>query len=109
MVHDPHEMLPGYDPRQILVDGCQECEHRAQRLGLAFGNMSSGTFAKSWRRAAAWNLDRVEEVGSISRAERPLLDAVWMMQIQLERECGLPLGEIQARPNAFSLAGSGAE
>jgi len=29
MSHAYHDALPGFDPRNILTDGCSECEERA--------------------------------------------------------------------------------
>ena len=64
MSHDYHDALPGYDSRQLLHDGCGECERR----GIG-------------------RLDRSSELDSsqFSSCEGPLLDALWSVQVQLER------------------------
>jgi hypothetical protein len=90
-VHDYHDGLPGFDERQVLHDGCGECEARGANVSLAIGSMDKGRFALAWRRAADWN--RIG-VANISRAEMPLLNALWAIQIKLETVCGVPVGEL---------------
>jgi hypothetical protein len=92
MTHTFHEGLPGYDPRQIWFDGCEECESRGEHAVDALGSLDSERFHRAWRRAADWNKDR--DVGPVSNAERPLLTAIWRFQVALERECKLPIGEL---------------
>lgn len=92
MAHDYHDGLPGYSPAQILHDGCGECEARGRNLSLAIGSMDKGRFALAWRRAADWNLT-VGVVGDVSQAERPLLEALWAIQLRLENY-GIPIGEL---------------
>jgi len=90
MMHDYHDALPGYDERQIWHDGCAECEDRSQRL--AIGMLDQGNFERAWVRAAKWNREGGAGL-AISRAEKPLLDALWAIQVQLERR-GWPLGVV---------------
>ena len=97
MVHDYHEGLEGYDPRQLLHDGCAECESRGKDVGKAIVLLDSENFARAWKRAYDWeatNGGGWEVVGPISQAERPLLAALWSLQIQFQR-AGIPLtGEL---------------
>lgn len=107
MSHDNHEDLPGYDARQIWKDGCEECEHRSRNLPSTVNSLDSDTFWRAWHRAkalneshfgprgAAWEEYVLQVHGPMSRAERPLLDLLWSMQIAFERHINLPIG---ARP-----------
>jgi hypothetical protein len=90
MSHDHHPSLPGYSPDQILVDGCAECEHRSERCDHGLDNLDMGNFELAWRRAA-----RRGQIGlsDASRAEAPLLNALWSVQVQLGRR-GVPIGHI---------------
>ena len=85
-MHDYHENLPGYDPRQIWHDGCAECEERGERIGIA--SLDSSNFARAWRRAIDWN---TVGANAVSHAEAPMLNALWAVQVQLERR-GVPIG-----------------
>lgn len=91
MAHDYHDGLPGYSPAQILHDGCGECEFRGRNINHAINSMDRGRFALAWQRAADWNRSMVP---AVSQAERPLLEALWAIQLQLERVCGVPIGEL---------------
>jgi hypothetical protein len=80
-VHGPHESQPGHSPHQILHDGCEECADRAnsRNLGLAF--LDPVNFRRAWARAAEYNARGLPD---LSMAERPMLDALWAVQCQLE-------------------------
>jgi hypothetical protein len=94
MAHDYHDGLPGYSKAQILHDGCAECEARAKRDDHGIGSLDQQNFARAWRRAADWNTqiaDRHER--PVAKAEAPLLNALWAVQLQLERR-GVPIGEV---------------
>jgi hypothetical protein len=87
MVHTYHPSLTGYDKRQIFHDRCKECERRGGNVGLALKFMDDDVFARAWKRAFNWqasNGDR-EAVGSVSNAERPLLESLWFVQLQLAK------------------------
>ena len=92
MIHDYHEAQPGYSPAQILHDGCAECEYRGKNISVAIGSMDKGRFALAWKRAADWNLS-VGAVLDVSAAERPLLEALWAIQLRLENY-GVPIGQL---------------
>jgi hypothetical protein len=99
MSHDYHDALPGFDPAQILHDGCGECEYRAGLAEHGIAHLDRGNFARAWSRAADWN-----QVGlpGISAAEVPMLKALWAVQVQLER-WGLPIGVLpRSRPEPVS-------
>jgi hypothetical protein len=89
-MHTYHEGLPGYSPAQLLHDGCPECVARGQSRGLGIGQLDHRNFARAWQRAADWNRDGLPDV---SMAERPMLDALWAIQIHLERR-GVPIGTV---------------
>jgi hypothetical protein len=83
MSHDYHESLPGFDPAQILHDGCGECEYRAALDTHGITQLDPNNFARAWVRAAQWNQGRLH--GGISRAEMPMLKVLWAVQVQMER------------------------
>jgi len=93
-VHDYHEAQPGYSASQILHDGCGECEARGKDVSRAIGSMDKGRFALAWRRAADWNTGSPGFAYDVSQAERPVLDALWAVQLKLESVCGLTIGEL---------------
>ena len=82
-MHEYHERLPGYDPRQIWYDGCQECGLRAATLPRSLGTLDSDNYARALRRAVAWSHD--EEVGRVSGNEAPLLNLLWAVHVAGER------------------------
>jgi hypothetical protein len=88
MMHTYHDDLPGYDSAQLLHDGCDECETRASREGHGLAQLDTPNFRRAWARAAEWG---THGLPNISRAERPLLDMLWMVQVQFER-IGTPIG-----------------
>jgi hypothetical protein len=93
MAHSFHDGLPGYDERQILHDGCAECEHRGKDLVSALAHMDKFTFARAWRRAYDWQASNgggYEATGNISHAEYTLLKVLWGMMVTFER-FGQPL------------------
>lgn len=95
MSHAYHDGLPGYSPDQILHDGCGECEYRASRDDHGIGSLDRQNFARAWKRAADWNVfpPDLATAPTIAKAERPLLSALWAVQLQLERR-GIPIGEL---------------
>lgn len=95
MTHDDHQAQPGYDERQILVDGCRKCEERSMDCLNTLGWMDGQTFARAWRRAYEWQYrDKPEELGPLSEYEMPVLHMLWALQIMLERCCRVPLGQL---------------
>jgi len=85
MSHTYHDVLPGYDERQIWHDGCDECEERGRSLPRSLGTLDNARFTRAWQRASDWNHDYYEMVGLISEAERPLLETLWAMQVAFQR------------------------
>jgi hypothetical protein len=78
-VHDYHDALPGFNPAQILHDGCAECEQRGR--DLSFGQLDGRNFERAWKRAVQWN---AEGLPDISDAEAPMLRVLWDIILQLE-------------------------
>lgn len=92
MSHTFHEGLEGYDARQILHDGCDECEYRGADLRAAFAHMDPTTFNRAWRRAFDMNASNGDHgnVGRESRCEANLLHVLFAIQVEFERR-GIPL------------------
>ena len=92
MSHTYHEGLDGYDERQILHDGCPECEHRGKDLRAGFAHMDSATFSRAWRRAFDMNASDGDHdnVGRESHCEADLLHVLFAIQVELQRR-GIPL------------------
>ena len=98
MSHAYHDALPGYDDRQILFDGCPECEQRGKNPVQALMVLDSETIRRVWFRAAEWNHDH--DIGPVSEAERQLLNTVYLFEVLLQREMGLPIGTLPERVSA---------
>lgn len=95
MTHDYHEGLPDYNEAQILHDGCIECEQRAAEPYLGITSLDVVSFQAAWRRAAAWTRGRLNDAQhTVSAAERPMLAALWAVQVQLDRAGISLLGEL---------------
>ena len=91
MTHVYHGALEGFDERQILYDGCPECEERGKNLRSAFAHMDTQTFTRAWRRAFDINAsDGSHDVGRESAAEADLLLVLFAIQVELQRR-GIPL------------------
>lgn len=88
--HDYHDGLPGYSRKQILHDGCTECEQRGQRDDHGISSLDPQNFDRAWARAARWHRDLVTDVSDV---EAPLLKTLWSVQLQLEPR-GVPIGEV---------------
>lgn len=87
MSHAYHDALDGYHPNQILHDGCQECEQRAENVERALANLDHNRFEKAWRRAfdAFGSRGAGVPLTERSRAEMPLLTALWGVMLHFER------------------------
>ncbi len=90
--HDYHRSLPGFDPRQIFVDGCKVCERRGADLPVGITLLDGDHFRKAWQRAVDWQSSG--SVGLVSEAETPALRMLYAVAVMLERHCALPLGEL---------------
>jgi hypothetical protein len=88
--HAAHSSLPGYDPGQILVDGCRECERRGSDAFEALTHLDVFTFQRAWERAAEWQLHGLP---TLSHAESRMLSALMGVVIQFER-LGWPFGVV---------------
>jgi hypothetical protein len=82
MSHDCHERLPGFDPQQILVDGCRECEARSKWNDHGISSLDAERFATAWHRAREW---QTQGLSTISDAEIPLLDTLWSLHVVSQR------------------------
>ncbi len=92
-MHDYHDGLPGYSPDQILHDGCGECEHRAKSDDHGIAHLDHRNFYRAWLRAVEWNMRGLTD---LARAEIPMLNALWAVQVKLESCTGLPIGHLPA-------------
>lgn len=90
MTHDPHEFLPGFSAAQVLHDGCTECKERSQQPDRGISNLDPEAFGRAWRRAAARGKRGLNDT---ALAEVPMFQALWAVQVQLERR-GVPIGEL---------------
>lgn len=88
MSHDYHEALPGYDPDQLLVDGCAECEMRAGFADHGIGNLDPARFRHACIRARMWQRDGL---ANISDAELPMLTVLAAVEAQLDVMWTAPL------------------
>lgn len=96
MSHAHHESLEGFDARQILHDGCDECEYRGERPALALASLDMQTVERAWKRAFDHFASRGgghEATGTLAQCERPLLETLWAFQVILERR-GIPIGRL---------------
>ena len=94
MSHSHHEGHPGFSPAQTLHDGCAECTFRSENVWVAISHLDPVAFAKAWARAAAYERG---ELADVSRAEVPLLRALWAVQVQLEPR-GFAIGAVPCVP-----------
>lgn len=104
-MHTYHEGLPGYTASQILHDGCDECEARGQHAGRALAQMDSQNFRRAWLRAAEFARGGAPDV---ARAEVQFLEALWSVQVHLER-LGWPIGEVPLSPVSEFLGMNGGQ
>lgn len=88
--HDEHTALPGYHVDQLLHDGCELCEYRALHVDVALASLDSTRFVLAWQRAAELQMHGLQNV---SQTELPMLRALSMVQVQLERR-GLTIGQL---------------
>lgn len=91
-MHSYHEGLPGFDAGQILHDGCLECEQRAQRPDHGMAELDTFRFQQAWERATELHKRGLR---TVSAAEHPMLETLWIIQVQLERR-GAPIGTFPA-------------
>jgi hypothetical protein len=95
--HVHHPSRTGYDPHQIWVDLCPECEERSKNLPMALMELDPVRFREAWLRAFWWQPDGDTSL-KLSRAELPLLKQLWAMQVALERFFGWPVGSVPQNP-----------
>jgi hypothetical protein len=93
-VHDYNDALPGYSASQVLHDGCGECEDRATSPDRGISRLDQHNFILAWHRATQWNKTGLSDVAA---AEMPMLQAIWSIQLQLER-LGVPIGTLPVAP-----------
>lgn len=87
MTHDYHDALPGYHADQIWHDGCGECEWRSQNLSRGIGTLDLNNYARAKARAIKWNSWSISaETLHISKAEAPLLNMLWAIHLQEEKQ-----------------------
>jgi hypothetical protein len=86
--HDYHQ--PGTE-NQLLKDGCAECAARSQEPGLGIAHLDPTRFAHAWYRAAQWHTNGLSD---ISEAEKPMLSALWCVQLKLDAAGLVPVGQL---------------
>ena len=73
MSHPDHDHLPGYDARQIWVDGCDGCTSLVISLPYSTANLDDFTLCRALNRAEQMVKGDLERTGPISHNERELL------------------------------------
>jgi hypothetical protein len=73
MSHAYHDILAGYDSRQIWHDGCLECEGRGLSVPASLGALDDDTLLRAINRARQFHNGDVKHTGEISSAELDLL------------------------------------
>jgi hypothetical protein len=99
MMHDMHESLPGFSPKQIFHDGCDECERRGADVELALAHMDTQTFRSAWMRAHEWGKGRVTDV---SHAEAPVLRLLSAMRNRIMTDALVAATVIPVRMNQLA-------
>lgn len=103
MSHVYHDALPGFDPRNILHDGCPECEARAAdplRVGLP--GLDENNRLMIWQRMRVFQFadsghTLANEVGDfMSDCDRKLTQALYYVAIFMQR-AGISPEEIETR------------
>ena len=84
-MHNYHDALPGYDPRQIWHDGCKECEHRGKTMPSSVGTLDETRLVRAWQRMEFWVHDDWESIGQMSLAELPLMRFLEQVRLVNER------------------------
>jgi len=87
-----HYHPTGWDQRQVLVDGCPECEERAGNPERVISLLDTGAFEAAWKRAVAWQRADSRDL-NVSVSEAATLRTLWTVALQLQRR-GIPLGEV---------------
>jgi hypothetical protein len=90
------------DPRQVLADDCAACAERSRYVHLAIEALSPAEFTAAWKRAARW---QQHGLPGISRAEMPVLFALWETAKQFERR-GIPVGTV---PGGYATTTPGSQ
>jgi hypothetical protein len=84
--HACHTALEGYDERQILFDGCEECEERGKDPRLALSHMDVHTVRQALARAVEWQTGSVDSAHlAISNAESRTLETLWIVAVGMAR------------------------
>lgn len=108
MSHSYHEGLQGFDARNLLHDGCTECEDRARRPLETLCNLDRGQFARAWAQMldAQWTGGKGAPA-HVSRCDLRLAVDLYLVAVMLERNAGqdprVTLMSIQARAGDLSV------
>jgi hypothetical protein len=89
-MHAYHDRLPGFDPGNVLHDGCQECEDRATSPLNGLLHLDHHRFRQAWA-------DMLEEKWSggsglarkVSVCDQQLMSALYSIAVLLERAAGM--------------------
>ena len=73
MNHAHDTSLPGFDVRQVLVDGCRTCQAVSSSPRRALVMLDDYELASAMNRSAQWNNGLSTLTGKVSVAEIPLL------------------------------------
>lgn len=97
-MHAYHDNLAGFDQRNVLHDGCEECEQRAaDPLGQGLPALDHKNRLKLWHDLRAYRFGSVDQDGrNISRCDLRLIDCMYSIACFLER-AGIDAAEVEDR------------
>lgn len=88
-MHAPHDALPGYDPGNILHDGCEECEERAAAPLLGLTALDHRNFRQAWADMLAEKWSGGEGLSrNVSECDYRLMGALYTIAVLFERATG---------------------
>lgn len=95
MSHSYHPSLDGYDERNVLHDGCPECDRRAADPLRGVLELDEFNRLKLWRDMRRAKFGESEPLGrNTSRNDWELIDALYLIAVFMER-AGLTASAIE--------------
>lgn len=90
MSHAHHEQLPGYDPGNLLHDGCPECEARAADMLHGLLHLDHNRVRQAWADMLAEKWSGGHGISRrVSVCDWKILNALYSIAVLLERGAGL--------------------
>lgn len=90
MNHVNHADLPGYNPRQVWVDGCEACERLGRGVPFSIRFLGPTELRQATGRARRRRYVAGDPFGEYSLCETPLLDLLgqWLNTTRQLRKAG---------------------